>query len=131
MAGGREGGSSVGGVGGGSGGLDTIPAEKETNQAWLLLLNSLSFLIMDYCKKSVCKDTQSRFASVNFECVLGLGSPHQAQHIRQCSCFSEDPEVMHEARVSALEGPCDSSKSHSKENNIFPSERSLICSPSK
>ena len=36
MAGGREGGSSVGGVGGGSGGLDTIPAEKETNQAWLL-----------------------------------------------------------------------------------------------
>ena len=51
MAGGREGGSSVGGVGGGSGGLDTIPAENETNQAWLLVLNSLSFLIMDCCKK--------------------------------------------------------------------------------
>ena len=93
-----------------------------------ILLAFLSWIIV---KKSVCKDTQSRFASVNFECVLGLGSPHQAQHIRQCSCFSEDPEVMHEARVSALEGPCDSSKSHSKENNIFPSERSLICSPSK
>ena len=55
MAGGREGGSSVGGVGGGSGGLDTIPAENETNQAWLLLLNSLSFLIMDYCKKVLVK----------------------------------------------------------------------------
>ena len=45
MAGGREGGSSVGGVGGGSGGLDTIPAEKETNQARLLTqFSSLSNL---------------------------------------------------------------------------------------